>query len=146
MGYWAFTHRLDSLVKLGVNPDRLSQLSVMLSAAFIFTRDVYLLMAALAAILVLDWLDGAVSRNLARKSGRKMAEITDIGCDRVSELVIFSAYPLLLPLAAINIFLSALRLKRSMPIVLPLRHILLALLAAAALGVLPGWQALVMLV
>ena len=67
MGYWTFTHRLDFLVGTRLNPDRLSQLSVILSAVFIFTRDAYLLIAALAAVLALDWLDGAAARNLSRK-------------------------------------------------------------------------------
>ncbi len=144
MGYWRVLHKLDRLARLDVNPDRISWLAVILSAAFIFFQDIRIWTGALAIIIILDWLDGAVARNMQKK-GRKLEEVTDIGCDRISELLVFSAFPLLLPLVVINIFLSAQRLRVNMPIVLPLRHILLVYLVGVVLGVLPDLQHLVML-
>jgi hypothetical protein len=71
--------------------------------------------------------------------------VTDVGCDRVSELLVFSAFPLLIPLVAINIFLSAQRLRVDMPIVMPLRKLLLLYLLGVIVGVLPNMQHMVML-
>lgn len=145
MGHWRVLHKLDRLAGIDVNPDRISWLSVIVSAVFIFWADIRIWAGALAVIVVLDWLDGAVSRNLHRKKGRKMDELTDVGCDRVSELMVFSAFPLLLPLVAINIFLSAQKLRVDMPIVMPLRQILLIYLLGVIAGVLPDLQHMVML-
>lgn len=145
MGYWSVLHRLDCVVKLDVNPDYMSWLAVAVSAMFVFWRDVNVWAGALAVIVALDWLDGAVARNMSRCGKRKLSEVNDLGCDRVSELLVLSAFPLLLPLAAINIFLSALKLRVNLPIVMPLRHILLLYLAGVALGVLPDMQHVLML-
>ncbi|GEM_PF-4261495 len=139
MGYWTVLHKLDGLARLDVNPDRISWLAVVLSAVFIFSRDLYVLTGALALVILLDWLDGAVARNMNKK-GRKLGEATDVGCDRVSELMVFSAYPLLLPLVVINIFLSAQKLRVNLPIVLPLRHLMLLYLVGVLAGVLPDLQ------
>lgn len=145
MGYWRVLHKLDRLAGTGVNPDRVSWLSVIVSAVFVFWSDILIWAAALAVIVALDWLDGAVARNLHRKNGRKLEEVTDVGCDRVSELLVFSAFPLLIPLVAINIFLSAQRLRVDMPIVMPLRQLLLLYLLGVIVGVLPNMQHMVML-
>ena len=101
-----------------VNPDYVSLLSVVLSIVFVLLNNIFLLFL----ILFLDYLDGVFARRLNKKD-----EHIDLACDRISELIIFTVYYEFLPFVVVNIWLSVLKLSKNinLPIILPLRHMLL---------------------
>ncbi len=121
------------ILNLPVNPDNVSGLSVLLSvlgAYFIFKSDYLPAALVLFTILVLDLLDGMISRG--RKTDPGQGQIADWAADRVSEAIVFvpltAIYSPLSLLIILNIFLNFLLLDDKLNnrlAVLPLRHVLL---------------------
>ena len=126
MGYWSrFYRKFDGIFSVipTVNPDRISWTMVILSFIYVYLHEsVPASIILLFILLLFDTLDGVMARRI-----KKSDEIIDLSCDRISELVIFSVYPLFLLLVLVNLWLSFLKLKKNLnlPMVLPLRHLLL---------------------
>ena len=107
---------------LDINPKYISLASVVISLLVLFTQAPIFLAVIVLVVLYLDSLDGLVARRYDRTS--REGHLTDISCDRFSELIIFFFNPFLLILVYINIILSIFNLKRGTWI-LPLRHVYL---------------------
>ena len=127
MGYWSRLYsRLDKLLMRVpfVDPDKLSWIGVFLSLFSIFLSSNSLYFSILIfVVLLFDYLDGVMARR-----AKKRDEHIDLACDRASELVILTSFnPWLLIPVVLNVWISAYKLKKKidMPIVLPLRVILL---------------------
>ena len=135
MGIRDISYRVrDSVMPFApdVNPKYVSLLSVIVSLLVLFLREPYQLAIIVLVVLYLDSLDGHIARKYKRES--REGHLTDITCDRFSELVIFLFSPFLLMLVYANIILSIYNLKRGTWI-LPLRHAyLLYLIYIAAVG------------
>lgn len=128
MGYWSYLYKkydkLWNFLPL-IDPDFLSYLSVLLSFLYFMVYPLPNLLALifLLLILLLDVLDGVMARRIGKKD-----EEVDLACDRISELLIFLHNPLFLFLSLLNIWLSVVRMKKKIPIVLPVRQIFLFIL------------------
>ncbi len=129
MGYWSSLYgRLDVLMSRfpTIDPNKISYLSVVLSLPFVYLYPSVYALIILFSIVFLDYLDGVMARRL-----RKSDDHIDLACDRVSELLISYKVGTVFMLAAVaNVWLSVYKLKnKNIPIVLPLRHLLLAFIA-----------------
>ena len=116
-----------------VNPSYISYLSLLATFPVLFTQNPLYQSAIIFIVLFLDSYDGFVARkhNLESRQGL----VTDLACDRYSELVIFIKNPILLPLVFLNIALSIMSLKKGWYI-LPLRHVYMIYLLVTGSGIL----------
>lgn len=123
-------------IDLPVEPNTISALSVVASFG-VWIAPV----PAIAFVLLLDTLDGAVAR-ARKKTENGNGKITDKACDRYSEFVIFGHYatgnPLLAVLPAINtamVLLTAKGRTNEYALTFPLRQGLLLYLVLQHLGI-----------
>ncbi|MFH0860387.1 MAG: CDP-alcohol phosphatidyltransferase family protein [Candidatus Altiarchaeota archaeon] len=127
MGFIGVHSRFTNLRKmLGLNvpvdPRTVSALSVLVSLGVIYN-----LSYTLVVVLLLDLLDGMISR------GREMASrdglLMDYACDRYSEFIIFGylavSNPILLTLPVLNTLITFKNIEDKRFIILPLRQLLL---------------------
>jgi phosphatidylglycerophosphate synthase len=118
---------------LKISPNRVSWLSLLLSifVYFAFQKHFYLVSVMLLFfVLFLDALDGFLARK--KKIASFKGLIVDTSCDRLSELIIFFPFKLWILLAAMNVFITLLRLKDKNVFILPLRHFFLILMIVGA--------------
>lgn len=123
--------RLKLKLGLPIKPEWVSAAGL-LASFYIIVNPI----AALAAALTLDLLDGMIARARGLDSHRGL--LGDYACDRYSEYIIFGYYglknPALLLLPALNTLMTYMVLKKNRGFyVLPLRQILLLYLLALKL-------------
>lgn len=130
--------RTRFMMDVPVEPDRISALSVVASLGVWIAP-----LPAIAIVLLLDLLDGAVARARRKTTGsEERGKVVDSACDHYSEFIIFgyyaaAGYPLLAILPVLNTAIAlwgAGRNEKSIP-ALPLRHGLLLYLVLRRLGI-----------
>lgn len=114
------------------NPSHYQLIGLVLSVAYLFQPQTTIQILLVAAILILDWMDGAVARK--NKLANKEGWMTDVAVDRISEGLIFIAH-LFSPLAntffllyLANIWLSIYSVKSGKHLILPLRFVWMVIL------------------
>ncbi len=122
----------DSLMPFAVkvNPSYISYLSLLSTFPILFTNNPLYQAAIIFFALFLDSYDGFIARE--HKMESRQGLVTDLACDRYSELIIFIKNPILLPFVFLNIVLSIMNLRKGWHI-LPLRHAYMVYLVLAAL-------------
>jgi len=126
VGYNITAFILKPFEKIGIPPNAISWFSLFLSVfvSLLFRSNLLLYgIIALFVILFLDALDGF----LARKKHLETFDglVVDVSCDRLSEFMIFYPSSLWIVLAAVNCYVTLLRLKNKKILILPLRHLFL---------------------
>ena len=111
-------------------PKHVSYLSVIATLPVLVFREPVIQLGFILLALVLDSYDGF----LARKSGKENSEghMTDLACDRFSELIIFIFNPLGMALVLANVFLSIQNIKKGWWVI-PLRQVYVLYLGAVIL-------------
>lgn len=122
-----FDHQLSQLPLPRVHPNVVSALSVLVSIAILFINDLWGRAALLVVVLLLDWLDGVIARKYNFPQSQTIRGwLADVIADRASEIIFALIYPLILvPLTALNIFLSIYSFRVKRHCILPLRQALL---------------------
>jgi phosphatidylglycerophosphate synthase len=137
-GYKTIDKVLAPLGNLKVSPNRISWLSLIFSIPVYFAiqKNLYLICAPLLFfVLFLDTLDGFLARK--NKIASHKGFVVDVSCDRLSEFIIFFPSKLWILLAAINVFITILKLKNKKIFILPLRHCFLTLIV---IGLIIGFE------
>jgi len=126
VGYNIAAFILKPFEKIGIPPNAISWFSLFSSVFVLLSFRSNLLLygiIALFMVLLLDALDGFLARKKHLESFDGL--VVDASCDRLSEFMIFYPSSLWLVLAAVNCYVTVLRLKNKKIPILPLRHLFL---------------------
>ena len=126
MGYWSRFYKIYDVIwnwLPTIDPNKISLLIIAIS--LIYTYISQFLWPPLILVLViwwLDWLDGVMARRL-----KKLDDNIEMATDRISELMLYSPYGIMISIVLINILLSVIKLKYKpkIPFILPLKQILI---------------------